>query len=150
MASTNAPAGADDDKARKGESNGGRNSVLQAGDAATGAMPNSGKSVAETPPPTRSIQLVVRPPSAAPSSSCSSPGPPRPGAGGRLPPGDVRQRAQTSAILLVASRRGAGLVAVSLRDTFGPSSSRWRPGRRCIGASGQRRCARGPTQKLKM
>ncbi|XP_051910895.1 5'-AMP-activated protein kinase subunit gamma-2-like isoform X2 [Hippocampus zosterae] len=57
MASTNAPAGADDDKARKGESNGGRNSVLQAGDAATGAMPNSGKSVAETPPPTRRLSF---------------------------------------------------------------------------------------------
>ncbi|XP_019745610.1 uncharacterized protein LOC109527882 isoform X2 [Hippocampus comes] len=53
MASTNAPAGAENDKASKGESSGGRNLVLRAGSTASGAMPNSGKSIAESPPPTR-------------------------------------------------------------------------------------------------
>ncbi|XP_019745612.1 uncharacterized protein LOC109527882 isoform X4 [Hippocampus comes] len=156
MASTNAPAGAENDKASKGESSGGRNLVLRAGSTASGAMPNSGKSIAESPPPTRRLSFSGMFRSASRESNqqmspianklfsrnkrSKSRGPPRPGAGGRLPPRDVRQRAQTSAILLVASRRGAGLVAVSLRvrrsDTFGPASCCRRPGQRCIGASG--------------
>ncbi|XP_019745611.1 5'-AMP-activated protein kinase subunit gamma-2-like isoform X3 [Hippocampus comes] len=57
MASTNAPAGAENDKASKGESSGGRNLVLRAGSTASGAMPNSGKSIAESPPPTRRLSF---------------------------------------------------------------------------------------------